>query len=288
MRICVSGGKGGTGKTVVAANLGVVLAENKKTMLVDADAECPNTHIAINAKRKFHSSVTKGMPVLDKKKCLKCGACAKACRMDAIVFVDGKYPAFVKDRCIGCGACRQACPQNAIKEKKKRIGTIYTSKRGSIFLVSSELKLGELASGEVVAKVREEAEAINQKQKAENIVIDSAAGVGCPVIGSMRGTDFVVCVAEPTPSGFHDMKRTLFLAKQMKIRRGIVINKQGLSRKTEKEIEKLAERQKIPLLGKIPFDKKILDSVLEQKPVAETSGKYWKIFGGIARRITGK
>jgi len=103
-------------------------------------------------KKKKYSNVYQPIPKWDFKKCTKCGKCANVCKQNAIVFVKNRYPAFVKDICIGCRACIVACPQNAISETKKEIGTIYIGKNYNVNLISGELKLGELASGEVVAK----------------------------------------------------------------------------------------------------------------------------------------
>src|SRR4030042_1934019 len=135
MKIAVTGGKGGTGKSMVATSLSVMYSKTKKTMLVDADAECPNDHLMLSAKLKRYSYVYQTIPKWDFKKCTKCGKCASICKQNAIVFVKDKYPAFVKDVCIGCKACIVACPAHAITETKKEIGTIYTGRNYGVNLV---------------------------------------------------------------------------------------------------------------------------------------------------------
>ena len=287
MKIAVTGGKGGTGKSTIAISLAVEFAREKKTMLVDADAECPNDYLLISAKLKKYSSVLQPIPKFDFSKCIKCGKCASVCKQNAIVFVEGKYPAFVKDVCIGCKACIVACPNKAISETTKEIGTIYTGKNYNVNLISSELKLGELASGEVVSEVRKKAEEISEKLKPEMVIIDSAAGIGCPVIASLVGTDYIAAVTEPTPSALHDLKRVLYLAKHFQIKHGIVINKFDLDKTFYKKIEKFAKDNKIQIVGKIPYKKEFVESTIKMKPVVEINFKYRDMFRDIIKKIIG-
>ena len=284
--IAVSGGKGGVGKSMVATSLAVEFARETKTMLVDADAECPNDHLLLSIKRKKYIAVYQSIPKFDYSKCTKCGKCALACKRSAIVWVKGRYPAFVKDACIGCMACLPACPYGAITETKKEIGIIYTGKNYRVNLVSSELKLGELASGEVVAEVRKYSDKINEKIKADVMVIDSSPGIGCPVIASLVGTDYIVAVTEPTPSALFDLKRVLYLAKHFGIKHGIVINKSDLAKNFYKEIEKFAKENNIPILGKIPYRKDFVKSTIKMKPVVEINPKYKKLFKEIINQIS--
>ncbi|MCD4666356.1 ATP-binding protein [archaeon] len=285
MKIAVTGGKGGTGKSTVATSLAVEFAKNKKTMLVDADVECPNDHLLLSVKRKKYSNVYQPIPKWDFSKCTKCGKCASICKQNAIVFVKEKYPAFVKDVCIGCKACMVVCPTGAISMSKKQIGTIYTGKNYNVNLVLGELKLGELASGEIVSSVREKSDEINKKFESEIMIIDSAAGIGCPVIASLVGTDYIVAVTEPTPSALHDLKRVLYLANYFKIKHGIVINKFDLEKSFCSKIEKFAKKSNIPIIGKIPYKKDFVDSTIRMKPVVKINPEYGKLFKKIIKQI---
>lgn len=285
MKIAITGGKGGTGKSIIATSLAVEFASNNTTMLIDADVECPNDHLFLSIKREKFIKIYQPIPKWNFDKCIKCGKCASVCKQNAIVFVKGRYPAFVKDICIGCKACMVACPENAILETKKEIGIIYRGKNYKVNLISGELKLGELASGEVVAEVRKHAEKINKRLKAEVILIDSAAGIGCPVIASLVGTDYIVAVTEPTPSALHDLKRVLYLADYFQIKHGIVINKYDLEEKFYLKIEKFARENKTPIIGKIPYRKDFVNSTIKMKPVVKINPIYRKLFKKIIDEI---
>ncbi|MBN1263047.1 MAG: ATP-binding protein [Candidatus Pacebacteria bacterium] len=285
MKIAVTGGKGGVGKSMVATSLAVEFARNDKTILIDADAECPNDHLLLSIKRKKYTFVYQPIPKWNFNKCVKCGKCAAVCKQNAIVFVKNKYPAFVKDICIGCKACIVACPAGAITATKKVIGTIYTGRNYGIDLVSGELKLGELASGEVVAEVRKYAEEINQAVKAKITIIDSSPGIGCPVIASLVGTDYIVAVTEPTPSALHDLKRVLYLADHFGIGCGIVINKFDLAKNFYKKIEKFAEESKIAVIGKIPYRKDFVEAAIKMRPALEMNPEHRGVFRKIIKEM---
>jgi MinD superfamily P-loop ATPase len=285
MKIAVTGGKGGTGKSMVATSLAVELGKKSKTALLDVDVECPNDHLLLSSKKKQYSKIYQPIPRWNFKKCTKCGKCASVCKQNAIVFVKNKYPAFVKDVCIGCKACIISCPNNAITVTRKEIGKIYTGNNYGVDLISGELKLGELASGEVVAEVRKVSKEITKKLKSKYVLIDSAAGIGCPVIASLVGTDYIIAVTEPTPSALGDLKRVLYLANHFDIKHGIVINKFDLAVNFCKKIEKFAEKSNIKIIGRIPYRRDFVDSTLKMKPVVLINPSYQTLFQEIIKEV---
>lgn len=285
MRIVVTGGKGGTGKSTIAAALAYELAKAKKTLLVDADVDCPNDHLILSVKRKKIKDVLQFIPRFSLDECTKCGKCADICKQHSIVFVPGKHPAFIPDTCTGCKACMAVCPTGAIKEGNKKIGSVYEGKNFGISLVSGELKVGEPVSGELVVETIRVAEQIAADKKMEAMIVDSAAGIGCPVIASIAGSDYAVAVTEPSPSALSDLGRVLMVIRHFRIPCGLIINKHDLSKGFCRKIEAFARKNKLPIIGRIPYSRKIMESTIRMKPANAYDKQYAMIFKDAIKNI---
>ena len=64
---------------------------------------------------------------VDKNKCVSCGKCARACKMDVDVT---KTPNHTE--CIRCGMCIRACPTNAICFRYSFGGGEKTTKKANM------------------------------------------------------------------------------------------------------------------------------------------------------------
>jgi len=288
MKIAVSGGKGGTGKTFMATGLAIAGARRRKTLLVDADVECPNSHVLLGARMKKAETIWGMVPKLDEEKCRRCGACARVCMKKAIAAPKDFPPIITPELCVGCGACVAACPSHALTPSRKKIGEIAVGKAHGVLVATGELEIGEPASGEAVTAVRAFAQKMAEKEGMEDIIIDCAAGIGCPVIASISGADYLVAVTEPSPAALHDLERVWRLGKHFGVPCGIVLNKSTLSRKMADKIRLFAKRRRLEVIGEMPFSRKIIKATVDSRPIALRSRVYLSKFSGILARIGAK
>lgn len=288
--LTVLSGKGGTGKTSLTASLAVLLAEKKRIIAVDCDVDAPNLALALGSVENTFSwkpVYTSEKAVLIPEKCMGCKKCVSTCVFSAISWNEQeKKPIFDKFLCEGCGTCQLVCPAKAIKLKKVKNGKIGSVKSKYGFtLISGQLKPGESGSGNIVTEVRSFAEKLSKKQKTEIMLIDAAAGIGCPVIASVNDSDYIVAITEPTPTAFTDLKRALQVVEHFRIPYGLIINRYDINKKTSQKIENFAEKYGIPVLGKIPYNKNFVKALVELKPIVTWDKSASKLFSEILNRV---
>jgi len=253
MRITVTGGKGGTGKSTVATALAIELSKKNKVLLIDADVDCPDDDIILSINLKKIKDVETMIPKIDKKKCVKCGKCSQVCRENAIVQIKGEFPILIPEQCNGCKTCKIACPVNAITEAKQKIGEISIGKKDNITLISGKIKPGIEESSLIVNAIKKYI-----KQKQENYdytIIDTAAGTHCPVIAALLNTDLGIAITEPTPLGNHDLTLILGLMKKLNIKSKIILNRSNIASKNK--IIKTSKKFNSEIIAEIPYSKEI-------------------------------
>jgi MinD superfamily P-loop ATPase len=286
-RITVLSGKGGVGKSSITASLAVTLSQTHKIVCVDCDVDASNLALIFGLRDKNYDSwtplSTNQKAHFDLQKCNSCGLCFKTCYFDAIDFKN-KKPKLKEFSCEGCGACELVCPNNAInlvEEFNAKIG--YAKTKYGFSVVSAQLGIGESGSGKVVAAVKELGNKLSDKK--EIMLIDAAAGIGCPVIASVTGSDYVIAVTEPTPSGFSDLKRALKMVNNFKIPTSIVINKFDINIEYTKKIEKFILKNNLKLLAKIKYDKSFTDALVNLIPLVDYNKKFRKHFQDLSQNL---
>lgn len=253
LKIAIASGKGGTGKTLLSTNLASFLSRERKTLLVDLDVEEPNDLLFIHGKTKMIITQKKMIPEWDENKCTSCGICSDVCNYHAVVQL-GTYVAVFKELCHGCYACSELCPTQALPMKEHQMGetTIVTS--GNLTLIESRLAVGEEQAVPLIHKTHE---LVNQEYRGIPLqIFDCPPGTSCPVVAAVKETDFVVLVSEPTPFGLNDLKLAVETVRKIGKPMGVVINRYGIG---NDEMERYCESIQLPLLAKIPFDKRIAE-----------------------------
>ena len=277
-QIVVISGKGGTGKTVITGAL-AVLAENK--VMADCDVDAADLHLLLSPEIKeryvFKSGVT---AVIDNAKCTQCGKCIEVCRFEAIYSPqkENRGLSTMDDglridpiSCEGCAFCSFVCPVKAIKMEENTSGEWFISDTRFGPMVHAKLGVAEENSGKLVALVRKKAKEIAEKENCDWVIIDGAPGIGCPVIASLSGIDCAVVITEPTLSGLHDADRVIGVTRHFGVPVKLVVNKYDLNLEMTGKIEEYCQRNNIPLIGKVRFNKSVVEALVEGKTIMEYS-----------------
>jgi len=262
-QIVVISGKGGTGKTVIT---GAFAALAKNHVMADCDVDAADLHLLLQPKIKERHDFRSGLSaVIDKKICQQCAKCIAACRFNAI------SDSFVIDHvsCEGCAFCSHICPVGAIKMEENLAGEWFISQTRFGPMVHAKLGIAQENSGKLVSLVRKQAKELALKINCDWVIIDGAPGIGCPVIASLSGIDCAVVVTEPTLSGLHDALRVIEVTKHFNVSSRLVINKYDLNPDMSEKIEEHCAKNGISLIGKVRFDKIVVEAMVEGKTIME-------------------
>lgn len=266
MIVCVASGKGGTGKTTIAAAL--AFSAKEKTALLDCDVEEPNAHLFVHP--KIHTKTRAGtpVPVIDSQKCTGCGMCEEICQFKAIVTIADEVMVF-PELCHSCGGCQRICPEGAISETQRELGEIRRGTGNGLMFADGVLRIGEAMAPPLIRKV------IAEKPPLEHTIIDAPPGTSCPVIAAMREADYVLLVTEPTPFGLNDLKLAVGAVDILDIPRGLIINRADMG---DEKVFAYAKEVNLPVLMEIPFDRKIAEAYSRGEVFTEVLPEYKQQF----------
>jgi MinD superfamily P-loop ATPase len=266
MEIAVISGKGGTGKSSISAAFATI---QPNIVVADCDVDAANLYILFDPSHEEEHTFVSGLKaVIDKDSCTNCGVCVDYCRFDAIDTIDGEVE-INETSCDGCKLCSRICPEEAISMIQADESRLYAGTFRNGKMVYGRLSPGEENSGRLVDLVREKAKQIAKENEIETIIIDGPPGIGCAVISTITGVDYVVVVTEPTLSGLHDLKRTLEITSKFKNKTRVIINKYDLNTEMANAIESYCIDNHVDVIGKIPFDPKVVEAMVQCKSIVE-------------------
>ena len=263
-------GKGGTGKTSIAASFAYLAAEGTpqiSTVLADADVDAANLELVLAprklAQEDFWGGKTAG---IDHAACSGCGECVDICRFDAIYVIDDIYKVD-PIACEGCAACTYGCPTEAISMTDQIAGEWYRSESRYGPLFHAALHPAQENSGKLVTLIKQHAKLMALDDGRDLVIVDGPPGIGCPVISAASGADLALIVAEPSVAGVHDMRRILQTTEHFGVQPIVCINKADLYAEGSAEIETYCQEHGIEVIGSIPFDLDVTRAMANGDPV---------------------
>jgi MinD superfamily P-loop ATPase len=268
-QLVILSGKGGTGKTTVAAALAHLASRELPIVLADADVDAANLELVLDpAKQETHDFTGGKSAVIDPAECTACGACHDVCRFEAVIPGDEAYRVDSL-ACEGCAACHYQCPANAIRMEEQRDGQWFRSDTCFGPLFHAHLFAGQENSGKLVTLVKQQARLLGQDSGAALLVVDGPPGIGCPVISASSGMDLALHVVEPTVSGVHDLERILATTDHFGMQSLVAINKADLNPARSDEIAAFCAERGVELVGRIPYDTVVTEAMVQGRPVTE-------------------
>ncbi|MHA1688759.1 MAG: P-loop NTPase [Promethearchaeota archaeon] len=276
----VLSGKGGVGKTSLAASLASLANEDHSlnVAVLDCDVDAPNLSIILPP-RTENEVKTKEMFTTMKaefleNKCTHCKQCIDEhfCEFNALTWNEEKeIPEIDYLACEGCSACKVLCPEHAFELHVVKSGEIisYISKAKGIPLVYGKTRLGSTTSGKLVSDLKNFAKEMEGIKNCNLILVDGPPGIGCPVIATVSGLDYVITITEPTPSGLHDLLRAIEVVQQFNIPFGIIVNKYDIQSSFQQEFQDFIKETGHEIIGNIPFDLSMPEAMSFSTPVVD-------------------
>jgi len=269
-QLVILSGKGGTGKTSVAAAFAHLAAQGDhriQVVLADADVDAANLELVLAPELETRSDFWGGQVAqIDDSLCAGCGTCQTVCRFDAVHDNYGQY--WIDPiACDGCAACVYQCPEEAIRMQPQLAGEWFCSQSRYGPLFHAALRPAQENSGKLVTVVKQNARLLAIDETIPLVLVDGPPGIGCPVISAVSGADIALIVAEPTAAGVHDMQRVLQTTDHFGVPALICINKADIYLAGAAQIESFCQEHDIEVVGRIPFDTSVTQAMVQGQPV---------------------
>jgi len=272
-QLVILSGKGGTGKTSLAAAFAHLALDGGfpiQAVLADADVDAANLELVLHPSRQETHDFTGGsVAVIDPQRCLGCGICQQVCRFDAVFPPGIEEIVYTVDpiACDGCAACVYQCPEDAIHMQPQIAGRWYRSQSRYGSLFHADLFPAQENSGKLVTLVKQNARLLALDTDCQVVIVDGPPGIGCPVIAAAAGADLALIVTEPSLAGIHDLARVLETTTHFRVPSLVVINKADIYPPGTTQIEAMCAEMGVEVIGCIPFDPAVTEAMLNGEPL---------------------
>jgi MinD superfamily P-loop ATPase len=270
-QLVILSGKGGTGKTSVAAALAHLASLERPVVLADADVDAANLELVLEPTMlEQHVFMGGQVAIIDPDRCTLCGRCYEVCRFDAILPGEDTYRVDPL-ACEGCASCVYQCPEEAIRSEEQQAGLWFRSSTRFGPLFHAHLFAAQENSGKLVTLVKQQGRLLALDEASDEgrelLIVDGPPGIGCPVISANAGADLALLVTEPTVSGVHDLQRILGTVNHFRVPALVLINKADVNRAHTANIEAFCRAQGIALAGRLPYDDVVTEAMVQGQPV---------------------
>jgi MinD superfamily P-loop ATPase len=299
-QLVILSGKGGTGKTSVAAAFAHLAQQGPfplRTVLADADVDAANLELVLKPDQvEAHDFIGGSVAVIDPERCQGCGICEQVCRFDAVILLPPLHPPIFSQSnpknashrisengrneggqgesysvdpiaCDGCAACVYQCPEEAIQMQPQLAGRWFRSESRYGPLFHAALIPAQENSGKLVTLVKQQARLLALDEDYQAVIVDGPPGIGCPVIAAASGADLALIVAEPTVAGIQDMERVLQTTAHFRVPALVCINKADIYPEGAAQIETYCRQNRIETTDHIPFDPSVTEAMVHGEPV---------------------
>lgn len=272
--LVIISGKGGTGKTSLAASFAALAGG--AAVVADCDVDAADLHIVLAPRVRSREEFSSGRVArIREADCIGCGACLARCRFDAVERTDGPEGTHIfaidESACQGCGVCVRFCPVKAIDFPERVSGEWFVSETRFGTLVHARLSPGRENSGKLVTAIRATARRLAEVSGARLVISDGSPGIGCPVIASLTGAELALIVTEPTVSGLHDFRRAAELAARLMVPAAVCVNKWDINPSKADEIERAAGLAGLRVVRRVPYDAGVTRAQVEGRTLVESS-----------------
>jgi MinD superfamily P-loop ATPase len=113
-------------------------------------------------------------------------------------------------------------------------------------------------------------------------ILDCPPGTSCPVVASVRGSDYCLLVTEPTPFGLNDLRLAVDMVRELGMPAGVVINQSDIG---DSGVRDYCRNERLNILAEIPYARGLAERYARGIAAIEAGPEYEKIFTDLLNSI---